>query len=111
VIEVRGATPGTLLVYNMNHDPSFRANGEPALEWNGVNAKRLESVNERVEFSYFPRTLRYSWLLSLLTIVTIGAFSPLARGRIREWLGRWRAGSAPQRVRDDARAVHVEPKP
>jgi hypothetical protein len=111
VIEVRGATPGALLVYNMNHDPSFRANGEPALEWNGVNAKRIESVNERVEFSYFPRTLRYSWLLPLLTMVTLGALSPLVRARIREWLGRWRAGSAPQRVRDDARAVHVEPKP
>jgi len=81
VVEVRGATPGALLVYNMNYDPSFRANGEAALEWRGVNATRLESVNERVEFSYFPRTLRYSWLLPLLTVAALAGFSPRVRAR------------------------------
>ncbi len=106
VVEVRGATPGALLVYNMNYDPSFRANGAPALEWHGVNATRLDSVNERVEFSYFPRTLRYSWLFPLFTLAALGASSRRVRGRF----ARFRARSAAQGVRDDARAVHVEPE-
>jgi hypothetical protein len=88
VVEVRGATPGALLVYNMNHDPSFRANGEPALAWKGVNAKRLESINERVEFSYFPRTLRYSWLLPLLTLAALAGFSRRFSARVRERLAK-----------------------
>jgi hypothetical protein len=100
VVEVSGATPGALVVYNMNHDPSWRVNGEPALEWHGVSAKRLESVNERVEFHYFPRTLRYSWLLLVVTLAAIGLANPRVRielsSRLRAFLARIRArGSAP----------------
>jgi len=85
-VRVAGAGPGALLVYNMNYDASWRANGEPALDYNGLVATRLtrfetpDSLRDtrrgegvkgdvaQVTFRYFPRTLRYSWLLSVLTL-------------------------------------------
>jgi hypothetical protein len=100
VVEVSGATPSALVVYNMNYDPSWRANGEPALEWHGVSAKRLESVNERVEFHYFPRTLRYSWVFVLVALAASGLTSQRVRTllstRLCALVTRMRArGSAP----------------
>jgi 6-pyruvoyl-tetrahydropterin synthase related domain len=67
-VRVTGATPGALLVYNMNYFPSWSANGKPALNYDNAVATRLDAANEVVEFSYFPRTLKYSIPLFLLTL-------------------------------------------
>jgi hypothetical protein len=69
VVEVTGAPAGATLLYNMNHDASWRANGEPALEAWGLVAARLHGGSERVEFRYFPRTLALSLPLCLLTLI------------------------------------------
>jgi hypothetical protein len=69
VLRYRGAQLGSLLVYNMNFDPSWRANGEPALEHEHALAVRLEQAEGTVEFRYVPRTLRYSLWLPGLTLV------------------------------------------
>ncbi len=69
VVDVRDAAPGSLLVYDMNHDPSWSANGEPALVHRGLVAARLRGGAERIEFRYFPRTFRWSVPLCLLTLL------------------------------------------
>ena len=69
-IEVTGAKAGSLVVYNMNYDPSWRANGRPALDHKHTLAARLESADETIELSYFPRTL---WWSVPVFWVTLGA--------------------------------------
>jgi hypothetical protein len=80
VVEVSGARPGDLLVYDMNYDASWRAGDEPALEVRGLVAARLTAASERVEFRYFPRTLRWSLPLAALTL--LGCF-----WRPASWVG------------------------
>ena len=67
-VRIAGATAGALVVYNMNYDASWRANGRPALDYHGLVATRLLGDEAQVRFSYFPRTLRYSLPLCLLTL-------------------------------------------
>jgi hypothetical protein len=68
-VAVSGARPGELLFYDMNYDASWRANGEPALDVDGLVATRLTAGSERVTFRYFPRTLRFSLPILLLTLL------------------------------------------
>ena len=67
-VRVAGAGAGALLVYNMNFDPSWRANGKSAIEYRGLVATRLEGDVAQVTFRYFPRTLRFTIPLFLLTL-------------------------------------------
>lgn len=67
-VTVVGGQPGALLVYNMNYDPSWRANGEPAIDYQGRVAARLQGNETSVTFRYFPRTLRYTIPLFILTL-------------------------------------------
>jgi len=90
LVEVRGGEPGDLVLYDMNYDASWRADGEPSLEVRGLVAGRLREGRSSVEFSYFPRTLAWSIPLVLLTLV--GCFwrpAWTARlGKARSALGR-----------------------
>jgi hypothetical protein len=67
-VELTAVTPGDLVVYNMNHDPSWLANGEPALSHRGLVAGRVPANGSRLEFRYRPRTLVWSLPLFLLTL-------------------------------------------
>jgi hypothetical protein len=67
-VVVTGATPGALVVYNMNYDPSWRANGEPALDFEGRVAYRLAPGENEVTFRYFPRVLPWSVPLALFAL-------------------------------------------
>jgi hypothetical protein len=69
VVSVGGASPGSLLVYDMNFDPSWSANGVPALEHEGLVATRLRGGSEQVDLRYFPRTFRFSIPVCLLTLL------------------------------------------
>jgi hypothetical protein len=69
-VRVSGAAPGALVVYNMNYDRSWRANGEKAIDHDGRVAGRIEAGRSEIEFRYRPRTLPWS---SLLAFVTLGA--------------------------------------
>jgi hypothetical protein len=84
VVEVSGASPGAVVAYDMNYDSSWRVDGEPALDHDGVVAGRLEPNATRIEFAYFPRTLRWSIPLFILTL---GAC--LWRRRYGPILGGW----------------------
>ena len=86
-VRVTGASAGQLLVYNMNFDASWRANGEPALDHHGLVAVRLTGNETHVTFRYFPRTLRFSLPLFILTLA--GALFVLSGQPWPEAL-RWR---------------------
>ena len=68
VVSVREASPGALLVYNMNYDPSWRADGDYAIEHASAVATRLTAAEQTVEFHYFPRTFKWSLPLFGLTL-------------------------------------------
>lgn len=86
-IRVASASPGALIAYNMNYDPSWSANGEPALNHRGMVAARLREGTSGLTFRYFPRTLRYSLPLLLLTLLSLLL---ACSGRARALLSRWR---------------------
>jgi hypothetical protein len=67
-VRVTGATPGALVVYNMNWDPSWRADSAPALEAHHAVAARARGGDQEIVFRYFPRTLVASIPLFLLTL-------------------------------------------
>jgi len=89
VVDVKGAEPGALVVYDMNYDPSWRAAGKPALAAYGLVAARLSAGDERVEFRYFPRTFAFSLPLAALTLLAcfvpsrFGALLHAALARLR----------------------------
>lgn len=71
VVELADVTPGDLVVYNMNYDASWRANGEPALSYRGLVAARAPVDGARIEFRYVPRTLAWSMPLFVLTLAGV----------------------------------------
>jgi hypothetical protein len=73
-VSVAGAEPGALVVYNMNYDASWRANGKPALDHAGLVAARMPEGSGHVTFRYFPRTLCFSIPLALLTLLACSWF-------------------------------------
>ncbi|MET0792693.1 MAG: hypothetical protein ABW061_14325, partial [Polyangiaceae bacterium] len=81
-VRVTGASPGALLVYNMNFDPSWRANGEPALEYHGLVATRLTASEAQVTFRYYPRTF---WLSIPLFLCTLAGAIFVLRGKPWPW--------------------------
>ncbi len=76
-VRLRGAKPGALVVYNMNYDVSWSANGTPALQYEHKVAARLAPGHDTVEFSYFPRTFKYS--LPVFALTLLGAAALLRR--------------------------------
>jgi hypothetical protein len=81
VVEYRDATPGSLLVYNMNHDPSWRADGARAIEHHGAVATTLTATSGTVVFSYSPRALNAGVLVFGLTCLSLFIARRTARAR------------------------------
>jgi hypothetical protein len=73
LVRYAGARPGSLLVYNMNFDPSWQADGRPALQHEDAVAALLLGPEGTLEFRYVPRTLRWSIALPVLTLAGCGA--------------------------------------
>lgn len=71
-VKYENAGPGATLVYNMNYDPSWRANGKPAVEYNAVVATPLPLGSGEVKFSYYPRML--NWGLAVFALTAFVAF-------------------------------------
>ena len=71
VVRVHGARPSALVVYNMNYDPSWSVNGEPALNEHGLVAARLVGSENTLRFSYFPRTFAISLPLFAVTLLAL----------------------------------------
>jgi hypothetical protein len=88
-VHYEGAQPGSTLVYNMNYDPSWRADGSPAIDYKSAVAMPVTSSSGEVKFRYYPRTL--SWgLLAFLVTVFLSFGGPRAT---RQWWARRRAAA------------------
>jgi hypothetical protein len=61
-----------MLVYNMNWDPSWRANGVSAVALDHAVATSLRGGDEVIEFRYRPRTLPFGLALAVLGLVAMG---------------------------------------
>jgi hypothetical protein len=70
VVDVHGAQPGAHLVYNMNYDNGWRANGQPAIAREGLVAARIERADERVVFDFAPPGL-WPGLLACLAAIAV----------------------------------------
>ena len=73
VVEVRGAAPGALVVYDMNYERSWRADGAPALDHERRVAARLRPGATTIEFHYRPRRLGAGLLVCLATLGALAA--------------------------------------
>jgi hypothetical protein len=83
-VEVTGAQAGALVVYNMNWDPSWRADGKPSERFQNLVATHLAPGQTRVEFRYYPRTFKLSIPVFLFTLgLSIGIPFYLRRRRRR----------------------------
>jgi hypothetical protein len=83
-VRVDGARSGALVVYNMNYDRNWWADGQRALEHEGLVAARLKPGAAEVRFRYFPGTLAWSVPLAFLTLAACFVRRPhLARLRAR----------------------------
>jgi hypothetical protein len=75
-LEVEGAEPGSLLVYNMNFDEGWRADAGPVIAHKNALAVRLASASASVTFSYRPPGLGAGVLACVLAV---GAVALLRR--------------------------------
>ena len=71
-VQYAGAAPGATLVYNMNYDSSWSANGSPAIAYESAVATRVTAGAGEVKFRYYPRTL--NWGLFVWFLTTLAAF-------------------------------------
>ena len=83
VVKLSGVPAGATVVYNMNWDPSWEANGAQAESYKDAVAVTAREGVETVEFRYVPRTLKYSLPLVALTLTSIVAVPLIARRRRR----------------------------
>ncbi len=81
VVEVAGATADAVVVYNMSYDPSWRANGRPAIDWHDAVAARVAEGATRVVFTYRPRTLNAGLAVFALTVLVVVGCAWIARRR------------------------------
>jgi hypothetical protein len=81
-VRVTGAAAGDRLVYDMNADPGWHANGAPAESWQGLVAAPLAGGDETIEISYRPPGL-VPGLLAFTAVVLVLAVV-LSRERRRQ---------------------------
>ncbi|MET0593592.1 MAG: hypothetical protein ABW133_12890 [Polyangiaceae bacterium] len=67
-VEVTGASPGAMVVYNQNADPGWSANGDKAGEWKQLVAAPVPAGGSgRVVFRYYPPGLNRGLALCFIT--------------------------------------------
>jgi hypothetical protein len=76
VIDVEGAEPGALLVYNMNFDEGWRSDAGPVVSHGNALATPVPEGSSRVTFRYRPPNLGLGVLLAALSV---GALVALRR--------------------------------
>jgi hypothetical protein len=70
VVDVEGAEPGSLLVYNMNYDEGWRSDRGPVVPQGNAVATRLAGGDARVTLRYRPP---YLWLGIAAAALGVGA--------------------------------------
>jgi hypothetical protein len=85
-LHYEGAEPGSLLVYNMNFDPGWRAGSVPAVAYKGAVATPIAPGAGDVKLTFYPRGLNLGLFLCALTLFA-GFGVPLVWGRLRARFG------------------------
>jgi hypothetical protein len=80
-VRVTGAAAGDRLVYDMNADPGWRANGGAAESWQGLVAAPLAGGPETVELSYRPPGLVPGLALFAAAVLLLVVVLPRERRR------------------------------
>jgi hypothetical protein len=89
-VEVTGANPGALVVYNQNADPGWSANGRAAGEWKKLVAAPVPPEGSgQVVFRYYPPGLNKGLSLCFLTAF-LAFVVPRTRRRWPAWVARVR---------------------
>ena len=70
-IEVEGAEPGALVVYNMNYDEGWHSDRGPVVPFHDALAVRLPGGSARVTLSYRPPYLGAGLLLAALAVAAL----------------------------------------
>lgn len=93
-VDVKGANPDALVVYNQNSDPGWSANGQKAREWKQLVASPVPAGGSgRVVFRYYPPGLNAGLAVWFVTaLLAFGA--PYARRRWPSWAARLRQARA-----------------
>lgn len=73
-ISFEGLSDDAVVVYNMNYDPNWRAEGATVIEHAHAVAFRPHRANGQVSLRYFPRTLVPTLFIPLLAIGLLVAF-------------------------------------
>ncbi len=68
VVDVEGADPGALVVYNMNFDEGWRSDVGPVVALENAVATRLAGGNARVTLRYRPPYLGFGVLAATLAV-------------------------------------------
>jgi hypothetical protein len=107
VVRVEQAEEGATVVYNMNYDPSWRANGAPAINLDNRVAVRVHAGSSVVTLRYWPRRLGVGLLIG---VGTVGAIASWLHRRRNARPERCRGGAsiARSRTTTSARDSHVE---
>jgi len=71
VIEVEGAEPGALVVYNMNYDEGWRADAGAVIAHDNAVALRLGGDSQRITFSYRPPYLGAGLAVGALALAAL----------------------------------------
>jgi hypothetical protein len=80
-IEVAGASPGDLVVYDMNFDGGWRADGAPARDYHGLVAAPVAGGTSSVRLHYRPRGLVAGLVWFAATVLALGGAWLVGRRR------------------------------
>jgi hypothetical protein len=90
-VGVTGASPGDTLVYDMNFDAGWRADGRPALDWHGLVGAPVRDGGSVIELRYRPPGLAAGLVAFAATLIGLGGAILVGRRR-RAAVGSGRAG-------------------
>ncbi len=94
-VHYEGARYGATLVYNMNFDPGWRANGHAATSYNRAVSTRVYASSGEVTFRYSPPLFGWGLIaFGLTALVALGGPGPMAKSIRRAIEARKRAVSS-----------------
>jgi hypothetical protein len=83
-VHVTGGSPGDRVVYDMNFDPGWSADGAPAENWRGLVAVKLTGGDQIVEISYRPSRLTAGLIAFAVTVLALSVVLTRERRRRKQ---------------------------
>jgi hypothetical protein len=83
-VHVTGGSPGDRVVYDMNFDPGWSADGAPAENWRGLVGAKLTGGDQIVEISYRPSRLTAGLIAFAVTVLALSVVLTRERRRRKQ---------------------------